>query len=49
VRGLIKSLELCNPNFGEVLGYLQECSSDAESESELAVGRDSNMDCVSAE
>jgi hypothetical protein len=38
-----------NPNFGEVLGYLKEGLSDAESEIECTIENDHNTECAEAE
>jgi len=44
-----KSTKPCNPNFGEVLRYLQEGLSNTESKSECAVGSDHNTEYGEAE
>jgi hypothetical protein len=47
--GTSKWVTPCDPNFGEVLGYLQEDFRDAESESEFAIESDHNTECAVAE
>jgi hypothetical protein len=49
VRELQSGFRPHDPNFGEVLGYMQEGMSDNESESEHTTESDYNMECAKAE
>jgi hypothetical protein len=46
--GTLKWVMPCDPNFREVLGYLQVDLSDIESESKCTVESDHNTDCAEA-